>query len=217
MKYLYAPGCALMIYKPHLAEKLKTVIEEHYGKMETLLSCCFNTPELEPDTCIITPCSTCNNRYRTLYKECTSSYFLATLAESDTFPFPDYQGISMSIQDTCSGRTDELYLNAIRKLLKRMNINIVEAEKSGKRGKCCGQVLYGKAPQEKVEAYMKARAQEMPEENVVVYCASCIQGIMLGNKKARFIIDLLFNEPTEADASGVISWNKRLVDFRNSQ
>lgn len=100
MKYLYAPGCALMIYKPHLAEKLKTVIEEHYGKMETLLTCCFNTPELEPDTCIITPCSTCNNRYRTLYKECTSSYFLATLAESETFPFPDYQGISMSILDT---------------------------------------------------------------------------------------------------------------------
>ena len=218
MKYLYAPGCALMIYKPHLAEKLKTVIEEQYGKMETLLSCCFNTPNLEKGTCIITPCSTCNNRYRSLYKDndCTSSYFLATLAESKTFPFPDYKGISMSIQDTCSGRTDDLYLDAIRKLLKRMNINIVEAAKSGKRGKCCGQTLYGKVPQEKVETFMRNRAQEMPEEDVVVYCASCIQGITLGNKRARFIIDLLFNEPTEADQSGIVSWNKRLVDFRNS-
>ena len=216
MKYIYAPGCALMIHKPRLAEKLKTVIEEIYGPMDTLLSCCFNTPELEEGTCIITPCSTCNNRYRTLYKDCTSSYFLATLAESETFPFPDYQGISMSIQDTCSGRTDDLYLNAIRKLLKRMNINIVEAEKSGKRGKCCGQTLYGKATQEKVETFMKNRAQEMPEENVVVYCASCIQGISLGNKKARFIIDLLFNETTEPDHSGIISWNNRLGDFRKT-
>lgn len=214
MKYLYAPGCALMTYKPHLAEKLKELVEEQYGPMDTLLSCCFNVPELEADTCIVTPCSTCNNRYRTLYKDCTTSFFLATLAESKTFQFPDYKGISMSIQDTCSGRTDELYLNTIRRLLERMNINVVEAEKSGKRGKCCGQVLYGKAPLEKVETYMKARAQEMPEENVVVYCASCIQGIMLGNKKARYIIDLLFNEPTEADKSGIVSWNKRLLDFR---
>ena len=218
MKYIYAPGCALMIHKPHLAEKLKTVIEEMYGPMDTLLSCCFNTPELEEETCIITPCTTCNNRYRTLYKDknCTSSYFLATLAESETFPFPDYQGMNMSIQDTCSGRTDDLYLNAIRKLLKRMNINIVEAERSGKRGKCCGQTLYGKAPQEKVETFMKNRAQEMPAENVVVYCASCIQGISLGNKKARFIIDLLFNEPTEPDHSGIVSWNNRLGEFRKT-
>ncbi len=216
MKYLFAPGCALMIHKPQLAEKLKKFAEELYGPMDTLLSCCFNKPEIEPDTCIITPCSTCNNRYRSLYKDCTTSFLLATIAESETFPFPDYQGISMSIQDTCSGRTDDLYLNTIRTLLKRMNIRIVEAEKSGKRGKCCGQTLYGKVPQEKVEAFMKARAQEMPEENVVVYCASCIQGISLGNKRARFIIDLLFNEPTAADEAGIVSWNKRLSDFRNS-
>ena len=216
MKYLFAPGCALMIHKPQLATKLKEIAEELYGPMETLLSCCFNKPEIEPDTCIITPCSTCNNRYRSLYKECTTSFLLATIAESDTFPFPDYKGISMSIQDTCSGRTDELYLNTIRTLLKRMNINIVEAEKSGKRGKCCGQTLYGKVPLEKVEAYMASRAQEMPEENVVVYCASCVQSISVGNKHPRFIIDLLFNEPTEADQSGIVSWNKRLIDFRNS-
>ena len=216
MKYLFAPGCALMIHKPHLAEKLKEVAEKIYGPMDTLLSCCFNTPEIEPNTCIITPCSTCNNRYRSLYKECTTSFLLATIAESDTFPFPDYQGISMSIQDTCSGRTDDLYLNTIRTLLKRMNIHIVEAAKSGKRGKCCGQTLYGKVPQEKVEAYMVSRAQEMPEEDVVVYCASCIQGISLGKKRARFIIDLLFNEPTEADTAGIVSWNNRLAAFRNT-
>ena len=28
MKYLYAPGCALMSYKPHIADKLKEIIEK---------------------------------------------------------------------------------------------------------------------------------------------------------------------------------------------
>lgn len=34
MKYLYAPGCALMSYKPHLADKLKEIIESRYGKVD---------------------------------------------------------------------------------------------------------------------------------------------------------------------------------------
>lgn len=32
MKYLYAPGCAFMSYKPHLADKLKEIIESRYGQ-----------------------------------------------------------------------------------------------------------------------------------------------------------------------------------------
>ena len=79
MKYIYAPGCALMIHKPHLAEKLKAVIEEMYGPMDTLLSCCFNTPQLEEGTCIITPCSTCNNRYRSLYRKATAPLLIFLL------------------------------------------------------------------------------------------------------------------------------------------
>ena len=214
MEYVFAPGCALMIYKPRLAEKLQEYVEKEYGKMKMLLTCCFNTQSLVPGTCIVTPYSTCDKRYKNLYKDCSTIYFLDVLAKSETFPFPDYGGVQMSIQDTCSGRTDDLYLNAIRKLLERMNIRLVEAERSGKRGKCCGQVFYGKLPIEQVEAKMKARAEEMPKEDVVVYCASCIQSMSVGGKRPRFIIDLLFGEPTEAKNPDITSWNKRLLDFR---
>lgn len=214
MEYIYAPGCALMLYKPQLAEKLKSYIEEAYGTMDTLLTCCFKSQALQPDTCIVTPCSTCDKRYKNLYKDCSTVYFLDVLANSDTFPFPDYGGQEMSIQDTCSGRTDDLYMNAIRKLLTRMNIRLVEAERSGKRGKCCGQVFYGKLPVEQVEEKMRARAQEMPKEDVVVYCSSCIQSMSVGGKRPRFIIDLLFGEPTEVEKPDIVSWNKSLLDFR---
>lgn len=216
MEYLFAPGCALMAYKPHLAEKLKEVIVGIYGPMDTLLSCCFNRPEVKVGTCIITPCTTCNSHYRTLYKDCTTLFFLAELADSTTFPFPDYKGIEMSIQDSCAGRTDPVYLDSIRKLLQRMNIKVVEAEKSGAKAKCCGQVLYGKAPIEKVETFMKTRAQEMPCEDVVVYCASCMQGIMYGGKRAHYILDLLFNEPTQVEEINITTWNNKLKAFRDT-
>ena len=214
MKYIYAPGCALLIYKPRLAEKLKEYVEEVYGKMDTLMTCCFKQPHLEPGTCLITPCSTCDKRYASLYKECSTIYILEDLAKSETFQFPDYGGVEMSIQDTCSGRTDEKYLNTIRTLLERMNIRLVEADRSGKRGKCCGQVFYGKLPVEKVEEKMRERAQEMPREDVVVYCSSCIQSMSVGGKRPRFILDLIFNEPTTVDKPDIVSWNKRLLEFR---
>ncbi len=214
MKYIYAPGCALMIYNPRLADKLKAVAEAEFGKMDTLLTCCFDQPALDPDTCIVTPCSTCNNRYRTLYKDCTTQYLLETIARSTTFEFPDYGGVEMSIQDTCSGRTDDLYLSTIRTLLEKMNIRVVEAEKSGKKGKCCGQVFYGKLPLEKVENQMRLRAEEMPCRDVVVYCTSCIQGMALGGKRPRYILDLLFNEETSSHKDGIVSWNETLKDFR---
>ena len=214
MKYIYAPGCALVVYKPHLAERLKEVVEAHYSQMPTLLSCCFNRPELDADTCIITPCSTCREQYRKHYPQCSTLYFLKELAESSDFEFPDYRGAQMSIQDTCSGRTDDEYLSTVRRLLQRMNIEIVEAEKSGRRGKCCGQALYGKLPIEKVERFMIQRAEEMPCQDVVVYCASCIQSMTVGGRRPRYLLDLLFGEQTTIAKADIVAWNQSLVDFR---
>ena len=216
MQYVYAPGCALMSYKPHLANRLQEVIEKIYGPMDTMLSCCFNKPALAPETCIITPCATCAEKYAKQYPDCTSAFFLAQLADDKDFPFPDYGGVNMSIQDTCSARTQPEVLEAIRKLLQRMNINLVEPEKAGKRSKCCGQVFYGKLPTEKVEEQMTKRANEMPCEDVVVYCASCIMSMTVGGKRPRYIIDLIFGEPTNMADAGVESWNCKLKEFRNN-
>lgn len=216
MKYIYAPGCALMSYKPHLADKLKEIADQKYGQTETLLACCFNKPDLEPGTCIITPCATCAQNYVKGFPECTSSFFLSELADSEDFPFPDYGGVSMSIQDTCTAKTQPEVMDAIRKLLKRMNINLVEPAFSGKKSKCCGQIFYGKLSTDKVEDLMTKRAEEMPCEDVVVYCASCIMSMTVGGKRPRYIVDLLFGEPTDLKISGADEWNGRLRNFRES-
>ena len=216
MKYLYAPGCALMAYKPHLADKLKEVVTNLYGEMDTLLSCCFTKPQLEAGTQIVTPCATCAEKYNKQYSDCSALFVLSAIAESKDFPFPDYGGQCMSIQDTCSARSHPEYLATIRRLLERMNIQLVEPAKTGQRAKCCGQVFYGKLDINKVEGQMKIRANEMPCEDVVVYCASCIMSMTVGGKQPRYILDLLFNEPTEMRNAEVDSWNKQLKHFRET-
>lgn len=49
-KMAYAPGCALLCYKPHLAEKLGKVIAELYGDVDLQQICCFDRPPLDEGT-----------------------------------------------------------------------------------------------------------------------------------------------------------------------
>lgn len=71
-KMVYAPSCALLCYKPHLAEKLGKVIAEIYGDVELQQVCCFDRPVLDEETHIITPCTTCVRQYEQNYPLCTT-------------------------------------------------------------------------------------------------------------------------------------------------
>lgn len=216
MRYLYVPGCALMSYKPQLAERVKETVAAMYGPMDTLLTCCFDRPSVEPGTRIVTPCTTCADRYARDCPECTVELLLETLADRTDFPFPDYRGAEMSLQDTCSARSSPARLAAVRKLLERMNIRLREPQRSGANAKCCGQTFYGKVPAEKVAALMKARADEMPVPDVVVYCASCIMSLTVGGKRPHYLLDLLYGEPTAMPDADVTGWNRNLLAFRQA-
>ncbi len=213
-KYLFAPGCALMVYKPHLAIKLKELAEIYFGKIDMYYTCCMDKEKVVDGVTIVTPCATCFKLYADKVSQVDTLFLLEKIAEDENFDFPDYQGISMSIQDTCAARTQPMVLSVIRKLLKRMNINLVEPLRSGLEGKCCGQTFYGKIPAAKVEVLMKKRADEMPCNDVVVYCASCIMSMAVGGKHPRYILDLLFGEPTLFIGKNIDNWNQSLIRYK---
>jgi hypothetical protein len=60
---------------------------------------------------------------------------------------------------------------------------------------------------------MTKRASEMPVEDVVVYCVSCIKSIYIGGKKPRYLIDLLFGEETEPHTYEPEAWHAELDDY----
>jgi hypothetical protein len=47
---MFAPGCALMLYKPELALKLHSLLNENLGRMNMLLTCCQHDPGLKQAT-----------------------------------------------------------------------------------------------------------------------------------------------------------------------
>lgn len=215
MKSVFAPGCALMIYKPELGKKMLDFLNSDLGNIEEHLICCNHEPNLEHGTQIINTCAGCDRRYRELYSGITTISLWEVLAESKTFPFPDYKAKKMAILDACPTRHEERVHNAVRVLLKRMNITVVEPEKTRTEGTCCGDSFYGVLPVDKVKEQMKNRAHEMPAEDVVVYCVSCCKSMYIGGKKPRYLVDLLFGEGTIPGTFEPDQWHGQLDKFIN--
>ena len=116
MKKVYAPGCALMVYKPELAEKILKFLNGGFNDITEHQICCWHEPQFECDTLVINTCTRCEKRYREISKGISTVSLWEMLAESETFPFPNYDGMEMSIQDTCPARTEERIHSAIRKI-----------------------------------------------------------------------------------------------------
>ena len=213
MKKIYAPGCALMIYKPELAAKVNCFLNIEFGYIPEHLACCRHDPKLEKSKQIINICAGCDKRYRELYEGITTISLWEILADSENFPFPDYKGVEMAIHDACPTRTEERVHNAVRKLLDRMNIKIVEPKATRTSAICCGDSFYGLIPIEQVKEEMKKRSNQMPCEDVVVYCVSCIKAMYIGGKKPRYIVDLLFGEETMIATYEPEQWHGELQQF----
>jgi Fe-S oxidoreductase len=212
-KKLFAPGCALMIYKPESAEKLHFILRENLGETEMLLTCCKHDPLTGIMTRVINVCPGCDKRLGSDYENISSISLWEILAESDFFKFPDYKGKAMSILDACPTRDQERVQSSIRKVLNKMNITLVEPKNTKSNSTCCGDSFYGLIPNRKLKDLMKKRTAEMPVDDVVVYCISCIKSIHIGGKKPRYLIDLLFNEKTVPKTFEPDEWHLQLNNY----
>ena len=213
MQYVYAPGCALTIYKPQLSEKVHQILSQNLGEMPRLDTCCRNHPTLPTGTCIINTCPGCDRRYRTYYNESTTKSLWEIIAEGDWFTYPNYDGRKMSIQDACPTRSQPRVHIAVRALLERMNIKVVEPKRTGTGTICCGDALYPSRPLAEVEEAMRRRAADMPEDEVVVYCVSCIKAIAIGGRRPKYMVDLLFGEETEPQVTETVEWHKQIDEY----
>ena len=212
-KLVFAPGCALMLYKPELAIKIHRKLIEVLGEMEMLMTCCQHEPHLAANSKVINICPGCDKRFGNDYKDITTISLWEILAESNFFTFPDYNGRCMSILDACPTRDQERVHNAIRDLLLKMNINLVEPDNTRTKSICCGDTFYGTLPTYKVKELMVKRASEMPGDDVVVYCISCIKSVYNGGKKPQYLVDLLFAEETMPGTYEPDEWHKELSNY----
>jgi hypothetical protein len=212
-KRVFAPGCAMMLYKPELADKMHKILNDNLGGIEMHNTCCKHEPEFKSETEVINICPGCDKRFRNDYQNSKTISVWEILAESDFFPFPDYKGKTMTIIDACPTRDQDRIHIAIRKLLEKMKINLIEPKSTKTKGICCGDSFYGVIPVEDVIVQMKKRASDMPSDDVVVYCISCTKAMFIGGKEPHYMIDLLFGEDSIPKTLDLDKWHKELDEY----
>lgn len=211
--FVFAPGCALFLYKPRLVEKLGAYLEARRGSLLVLSACCHHTPPLPPNTRVVTTCPGCDRRYRQNYPEPLAVSLWELLAGDDAFPFPDYRGRKMTIIDACPTRDQPRIHDAVRALAARMNIIVVEPERSREQGTCCGDTFYPALPAAAVIEKMKAKGAELPLDEVLVYCVSCSKSMFVAGRRPRYLVDLLFAEETVPGTTHPDAWHAELDAF----
>ncbi|MFV0402283.1 MAG: (Fe-S)-binding protein [Oscillospiraceae bacterium] len=212
-KLYFNPGCALSIYKPDMEQRILEYLNANYGDVALHKTCCRHDPGVEKDAVIINVCAGCDRRFRSLYQGVGTISLWEVLDGMESFPYPNYLGIKMSVHDACPVREKPQVHAAVRSILRKMNIEVVETNYHGTRSICCGDDFYPALPVEKVQERMRLRAGSMPCEDVVVYCVSCIKAMFIGGKMPRHMVDLLFGENTAPKVYDTVEWHRQLQAY----
>ncbi|MDD3221414.1 MAG: hypothetical protein EOM34_03510 [Clostridia bacterium] len=236
-KNYYIASCIFTSKYPKLSEVIQNYVQEHFNY--EIVRCCVPKYKIEffenkmpddyqntwasmPDSGNFTKGDTvyslCHN-CSAIIEETKPGVKLKSLWElilsDETFNYPNYGNMSMTVQDCWRSKERREEQEAVRQLLKKMNINIIELEENYDKTDFCGDSLYRPAPvrniklapkrfvdnaegkfrdctkEEQIEI-MKDYCKQFQTDRVVAYCHYCIDGLQLGGMDARHIASLLF-------------------------
>lgn len=217
MKTIYFPSCNFTRQAPELSARIKAFLSER--GVEITGCCRVNHKALAPDCMALTICQTCRIIIEENHPDarCMSVFeYLDGLAD---FPFPDYGGEAMTVQDCYRAKNHPGERAAVRSLMRKMNINVVELPgreeeidfdgawmfrpvMEGNRKlapETFGRVEKDLRPEspEWVERYLREYCGRFETARVACYCNSCLAGLERGlpeGKRAAHLAELLFPE-----------------------
>lgn len=212
-KCYFNPGCAFNIYKPQDGQKILDILGKYFGPVQPHSICCHHDPKLPHGAIIINNCAGCDRRFRSLYEGIRTISLWEVLDSIQDLPLPDHIGLTVSVHDSCSFRPKPQVHAAVRSLLRKMKIEIIDSEYSGANSICCGDNFYPRLPIEKVTELQKKRAAQMPCQDVVVYCVSCIKSMAIGGKTPHHMADLILNEETDPQETRIDIYHNALNQY----
>lgn len=212
-KCYFNPGCALSVYKPSSERKLLELLNRYFGPVKMHNICCHHDPGLPQGSTIINNCAGCDRRFRSLYEGIRTISLWEVLDSIEALPLPDYAGMTLSVHDSCSYRPKPQVHAAVRSLLDKMNIKVIDSEFSGTKSICCGDNFYPRLSIEKVTELQKKRAAQMPCQDVAVYCVSCIKSMAIGGKTPHHMTDLVLGEETELQEMRIDVYHGTLEEY----
>ena len=240
MNRYYIASCVFTARFPELSARIRDYMNRRFGL--TIVRCCVPRYKLDeftgkmpegmlregwaslPDSGNFTDgdevwslCHNCNNIIEEMHPGVRVHSLWELLDADERFPFPDHQGMRVTVQDCWRSRDRAEEQDAVRSLLAKMNIRFAETEPNREQTDFCGASLYRPqpprnpklAPKHYVEGavgkFVPHTAEEQSQlmreccsrfttEKVVCYCHYCLEGLLMGGADGIHIASLLFPE-----------------------
>lgn len=192
----YEPGCAFELYKPETSVRMMEYLKKHYPDIRRYDTCCRHEITIPKGSTVIFVCSSCAMRLKEQDDTLDLKSLWSVIHENGDYPLPSYNGMKVSVHDSCTAKETPSIHHEVRTLLKDMDIDIIENKYNCMQSICCGDSLYGIVSDDKVLEAMKKRAGSMPCEKVVTYCISCMNAIYNGGRTPLLLTDLILGEET---------------------
>ncbi len=214
MSMIYLPSCKFTLYSPEASKNIKNYLSANYDMQ--IGGCCRpDHKKLTNRDTVVYICNTC----AAFCAEDSAAEKVVSLWElldnDKQFLYPDYGHKKMALQDCWRVYDHTSQQKAVRRIIKRMNIDIEELDENYDKTNFCGVSLYEPLPKqngdfapkrfienaegiflphtkEEQVALMKEHSDKINSNEVICYCTSCINGINLGGKKGRHLLDLMF-------------------------
>lgn len=232
----YIASCVFTEEYPALSKKIQQYIAE---KNLPIIRCCVANYKVEDfenrmpenyredwknilhyknfpaDSTMVSLCHNCAAIFEERHPEILRQSLWEFILQDKNFKYPDFHGEKITIQDCWRQKENIAEQNAVREILKKMNIEVVELEENFSRTKFCGYSLYQPQPprnpklapkrflenaqglfqehtQEEKLQLMKNYCAQIETEKVIAYCHYCVRGLKLGGKKTFHLAELLF-------------------------
>ena len=214
MATIYFPGCKYTAHSPENSAKLGLYLMEHHHM--SVVGCCstYHQSLTNQDTAVYI-CTTCRAILQESAPQAKLVSIWEVLAQDDTFPWPNYKGLDITVQDCWRSREDRAMQYAVRHVLKRLNCNVHEIEANYDKSEYCGVTLlnpphpryeqlvpkrfienagdkFHAHSQEEQAIQMKAHCAQFQTETVACYCTGCLTGLKIGGVKGVHLMDLLW-------------------------
>lgn len=203
--YIYYPSCNFSIASPETAKTVRNLLKE---KM-TVAGCCLRDQrEIHEDDIGVYFCQHCRETIEDKIKTLSLWEYIDSLED---FAFPNYNHEKMLLQDCYRDRNHPEIHKAVRSILHKMNVDVVEAKRNKEKSVYCGTLHYeteDRALLEKLKSYPDTKISALPLElqkelmkdnfkdvdfdmPIIVDCNRCLKGVELAERNGIHLLNLV--------------------------
>ncbi len=212
--FIYLPSCNFTQSCPDSSNKIKSYLSKQQDVC--VAGCCRAAQKkfTSKDT-VITICLTCSAITREVSPQVKEISFWEYVLTVPDFPWPDFHGEAITVQDCWRARRNPGLMHAVRQCLQRMNIHPVEIEENFEKTTFDGMWRFSEAPirrnigiapkyfsevrdhgiellpPNEQEERMKQWVEQYQTPRVVTYCNACLTGVKTGGADGVHLMELL--------------------------